>query len=51
MNGQHIWIDPVAEMVIVKQSSSPDAAGGTNESNDSDAPLLYMALAEWLMKH
>jgi CubicO group peptidase (beta-lactamase class C family) len=49
--GQYIWIDPVAELVIVKQSSSPDAAGGANESNDTDGPLLYMALAKHLMQH
>jgi CubicO group peptidase (beta-lactamase class C family) len=49
--GQYIWIDPVAEMVVVKQSSSPDPEGGANWSNDTDGPMLYMALAEHLMRH
>ncbi len=49
--GQYIWIDPVAQMVVVKQSSSPDPEGGANWSNDTDGPLLYMALAKHLMKH
>lgn len=49
--GQYIWIDPVAEMVVVKQSSSPDPEGGANWSNDTDGPMLYMAVAEYLMKH
>jgi CubicO group peptidase (beta-lactamase class C family) len=50
VHGQYIWLDPIAEMVVVKQSSSPDAEGGANESNDTDGPLLYMALAEYLMR-
>jgi CubicO group peptidase (beta-lactamase class C family) len=49
VHGQYIWLDPVAQMVVVKQSSSPDAEGGANESNDTDGPLLYMALARYLM--
>ncbi len=50
VHGQYIYIDPVAQMVVVKQSSSPDAEGGANESNDSDGPLLYQAIAEHLIK-
>ena len=50
VHGQYIYLDPVANMVVVKQSSSPDAEGGANESNDTDGPLLYQALAEQLMK-
>lgn len=49
IHGQYIWLDPVAQMVVVKVSSSPDAEGGTNDINDSDLPLLYQALAEHLM--
>lgn len=49
MHGQYIYLDPKAEMVVVKQSSSPTAEGGPNESNDTDGPLLYQALAEYLM--
>jgi hypothetical protein len=37
-------------MVVVKQSSSPDAEGGENLSNDVDGPLLYQAIAEYLMR-
>lgn len=48
--GQYIWIDPVAQMVVVKQSSSPDPEGGANDSNDIDGPLLYMALAKHLIR-
>ncbi len=50
VHGQTIYLDPVAQMVVVKQSSSPDAEGGANESNDTDGPLLYQALAEHLIK-
>jgi CubicO group peptidase (beta-lactamase class C family) len=49
VHGQYIYLDPRAEMVVVKQSSSPDAEGGANELNDTDGPLLYQALAEHLM--
>jgi CubicO group peptidase (beta-lactamase class C family) len=49
IHGQYIWLDPVAQMVIVKVSSSPDAENGANDLNDSDLPLLYPALAEHLM--
>jgi len=48
--GQYIYLDPVAKLVIVKQSSSPDAARGANESNDTDGPMIYQALAEHLVK-
>lgn len=46
VHGQFIYIDPVAEMVIVKQSSHPDAEG---ESNEVDGPLIWQAIAEHLM--
>jgi hypothetical protein len=38
-------------MVVDKQSSSPDADGGANDSNDIDGPLLYQAVAQYLVKH
>lgn len=50
IHGQFIYMDPVARLVVVKQSSSPDAEGGANESNDTDGPMLYQALAEELLK-
>lgn len=50
VHGQYIYLDPVAQMVVVKQSSSPDAEGGANESNDTDGPLLYQAIAEHLIR-
>jgi CubicO group peptidase (beta-lactamase class C family) len=50
VHGQYIYLDPKAEMVVVKQSSSPTAEGGPNESNDTDGPLLYQALAEHLIR-
>jgi CubicO group peptidase (beta-lactamase class C family) len=50
VHGQYIYLDPKARMVVVKQSSSPTAEGGPNESNDTDGPLLYQALAEYLLK-
>ena len=46
IHGQYIWLDSVAQMVVVKVSSSPDAEGGANDLNDSDMPLFYQALAE-----
>jgi len=49
IHGQYIWLDPVAQMVVVKVSSSPDAEGGANDVNDTDLPLFYQALAEHLM--
>ncbi len=48
IHGQYIYIDPKAGLVVVKQSSSPDAEGGANDSNDTDGPLLYYALARHL---
>ena len=50
MHGQYIYLDPVADMVVVKHSSSPDAEGGANDSNDVDGPLLYHAIAKHLMQ-
>jgi len=49
VHGQYIYLDPKAEMVVVKLSSSPTAEGGPNESNDTDGPLLYQALGEYLL--
>ena len=50
VHGQYIYLDATAQMVVVKQSSSPDAEGGANDSNDTDGPLLYQAIAEYLVK-
>lgn len=50
VHGQYIYLDAVAQMVVVKQSSSPDAEGGANDLNDTDGPLLYQAIAEHLIK-
>jgi len=50
VHGQYIYLDPKAEMVVIKQSSSPDAEGGENLSNDVDGPLLYQAIAEHLLE-
>jgi CubicO group peptidase (beta-lactamase class C family) len=47
VHGQFIYIDPIAQMVIVKQSSHPDAEG---VSNDVDGPMIWHAIAEYLMK-
>jgi len=49
VHGQYIYLDPVAKMVVVKFSSSPDAEGGANLANDTDGPLLYQTIAEHLM--
>ncbi|MCP5164194.1 MAG: serine hydrolase [Pseudomonadales bacterium] len=46
VHGQFIYIDPVAEMVIVKQSSHPEAESMANEV---DGPLIWQAIAEHLM--
>ncbi|MEP1472379.1 MAG: serine hydrolase [Halieaceae bacterium] len=51
VHGQYIYIDKKAGMVVVKQSSAPDAEGGANLINDVEGPLLYQAIAEHLMKH
>jgi CubicO group peptidase (beta-lactamase class C family) len=50
IHGQYIYLDPKAEMVVVKMSSSPDAEGGANLANDTDGPMLYQAVAEHLLK-
>jgi len=45
--GQFIYIDPVAEVVIVKQSSHPEAE---SEANEVDGPLVWHAIATHLMQ-
>jgi hypothetical protein len=45
--GQFIYIDAVAEVVIVKQSSHPEAE---SEANEEDGPLIWHAIAEHLMQ-
>ena len=45
--GQFIYIDPVAQMVIVKQSSHPQAE---SEANEVEGPQIWHAIAEHLMK-
>jgi CubicO group peptidase (beta-lactamase class C family) len=47
VHGQLIYIDPVAQMVVVKLSSDPNAE---SEINETDGPLVYHAIAEFLMK-
>jgi hypothetical protein len=47
VHGQLIYIDPVAQMVVVKLSSDPEAESDINET---DGPLVYHAIAEYLMK-
>jgi CubicO group peptidase (beta-lactamase class C family) len=47
IHGQLIYIDPVAQMVVVKLSSDPEAESDINET---DGPLVYQAIAEHLMK-
>jgi CubicO group peptidase (beta-lactamase class C family) len=44
--GQLIYIDAVAEVVIVKQSSHPQAE---SDANETDGPLVWHAIAEHLM--
>ncbi len=44
--GQFIYIDPVAEMVVVKQSSHPEAEGVANEV---DGPQIWQQIAEHLL--
>ncbi|MFC6632566.1 serine hydrolase domain-containing protein [Microbulbifer taiwanensis] len=46
VHGQFIYIDPVARVVIVKQSSHPQAE---SESNEVDGPQIMHAIAEQLM--
>jgi CubicO group peptidase (beta-lactamase class C family) len=43
--GQYIYIDPVARVVIVKQTSDPDAEGATNHN---EGPVVMHALATYL---
>lgn len=45
--GQFIYIDPVAQVVIVKQSSHPQAE---SEANEVDGPLVWAAIADHLMQ-
>lgn len=45
--GQTIYIDPVAEMVLVRLASHPVAA---NSANDAYSLPAYSAVAEYLMK-
>ena len=51
VHGQYIYIDKQADMVVVKQSSAPDAEGGANLINDVEGPMLYQAIAEYLLEH
>jgi CubicO group peptidase (beta-lactamase class C family) len=45
--GQSIYIDPKAEMVIVRYASHPKAG---NAANDPVSLPMYMAVAKALMK-
>jgi len=47
IHGQNIYIDPKAEMVIVRYASFPIAA---NAANDPFTLPAYMAIAKYLMK-
>jgi len=47
IHGQNIYIDPKAEMVIVRYASFPIAA---NAANDPFTLPAYMAIATYLMK-
>ena len=47
INGQFIYIDPVAELVVVKQSSHPDAE---SEINDVIGPQIWYQIATYLMQ-
>ena len=47
VHGQQIYIDSTAQMVVVKQSSDPEPE---SDRNETDGPLAYQALAEYLMK-
>ncbi len=46
VHGQFIYLDPAAEMVVVKQSSHPEAEG---ESNEVHGPIIWHAIARKLM--
>lgn len=48
VHGQTIWIDPTADMVIVRFASHPVA---TNAANDPTSLPAYRAIAEHLMAH
>nr|WP_298378973.1 serine hydrolase [uncultured Halomonas sp.] len=47
VHGQTVWIDPMADMVIVRFASNPKAA---NAANDPTSLPAYRAVAEYLMK-
>jgi CubicO group peptidase (beta-lactamase class C family) len=47
VHGQQIYLDSTAQMVVVKQSSDP---APESDINETDGPLVYQALAEFLMK-
>lgn len=47
VHGQTLYIDPTAEMVIVRFASHPQAA---NSANDPTSLPAYQAVAEYLMK-
>lgn len=48
VHGQTIYIDPMADMVIVRFASHPSAA---NAANDPTSLPAYQALADYLMAH
>ena len=48
VHGQTIWIDPAAQMVIVRFASNPVAANGANDPTSLPA---YRAVADYLMSH
>ena len=48
VHGQTIWIDPKAQMVIVRFASNPVAANGANDPTSLPA---YRAVADYLMAH
>ena len=47
VHGQTIWIDPAADMVIVRFASNPVAANGANDPTSLPA---YRAVADYLMQ-
>ena len=47
VHGQTIWIDPAADMVIVRFASNPVAA---NSANDPTSLPAYAAIADYLME-
>lgn len=48
VHGQTIWIDPAAQMVIVRFASNPVAA---NPASDPTSLPAYRAVADYLMAH